>query len=165
MDVNGGMDSEANPHDLSNPLIVLTRCAKVAKVNENLVWFRHISYPFKIPTFERLELNEDIYGHLVQVENEWYIREFSYEPAQRVYGRNLMIEHKHLMISADFIRRVFATSWYETWMTRLIEDLEMTPLTEPKAVRDKTPGNEGITAFSIITTSHLVLHLGNYNAL
>ena len=69
-----------------------------------------------------------------------------------------MIEHKHLMISADFIRRVFATSWYETWMTRLIEDLEMTALVEPKAVRDTTPGNEGVTAFSIITTSHLVLH-------
>jgi len=82
-----GMDSKANPHDLSSPLIVLTRCAKVVKVNDNLVWFRHISYPFKIPTKERLELNEDIYGHLVQVENEWYIREFSYEPAQRVYGR------------------------------------------------------------------------------
>ena len=82
-----GMDSEANPYDLSSPLIVLTRCAKVVKVNDNLVWFRHISYPFKIPTKERLELNEDIYGHLVQVENEWYIREFSYEPAQRVYGR------------------------------------------------------------------------------
>ena len=69
-----------------------------------------------------------------------------------------MIEHKHLMISADFIRRVFASSWYETWMTKLIEDLEMTALVEPKAVRDATPGNEGVTAFSIITTSHLVLH-------
>ena len=69
-----------------------------------------------------------------------------------------MIEHKHLMISADFIRRVFTSSWYETWMTNLIEDLEMTVLVEPKAVSDKTPGNEGVTAFSIITTSHLVLH-------
>ena len=69
-----------------------------------------------------------------------------------------MIEHKHLMISANFIRRVYSSSWYETWMTRLIEDLEMTALVEPKAVRDNTIGNEGITAFSIITTSHIVLH-------
>ena len=69
-----------------------------------------------------------------------------------------MIEHKHLMISANFIRRVYSSHWYETWMTRLIEDLEMTALVEPKAVRDKTIGNEGITAFSIITTSHIVLH-------
>lgn len=69
-----------------------------------------------------------------------------------------MIEHKHLMISANFIRRVYSSSWYETWMTRLIEDLEMTALVEPKAVRDNTVGNEGITAFSIITTSHIVLH-------
>ena len=69
-----------------------------------------------------------------------------------------MIEHKHLMISSNFIRRVYSSSWYETWMTRLIEDLEMTALVEPKAVRDNTVGNEGITAFSIITTSHIVLH-------
>ena len=69
-----------------------------------------------------------------------------------------MIEHKHLMISANFIRRVYSSSWYETWMTRLIEDLEMTAFVEPKAVRDNTIGNEGITAFSIITTSHIVLH-------
>ena len=63
-----------------------------------------------------------------------------------------MVEHKHLMISADFLRDIFSTSWYETWMSGLIEDLDMTPLVEPKAVRDKTKGNEGITAFSIITT-------------
>ena len=69
-----------------------------------------------------------------------------------------MIAHKHLMISADFLRDIFSTSWYETWMSGLIEDLGMTPLVEPKAVRDNTPGNEGITAFSIITTSHIVLH-------
>ena len=33
-----------------------------------------------------------------------------------------MIEHKHLMISADFIRDVSVTQWYETWMSGLIED-------------------------------------------
>ena len=69
-----------------------------------------------------------------------------------------MLEHKHLMVSADYLRDVFSTSWYETWMSGLIEDLDMTPLVTPKAVRDKTKGNEGVTAFSIITTSHIVLH-------
>ena len=69
-----------------------------------------------------------------------------------------MLEHKHLMVSADFLRDIFSTSWYETWMSGLIEDLNMTPLVEPKAVRDNTKDNEGITAFSIITTSHIVLH-------
>jgi S-adenosylmethionine/arginine decarboxylase-like enzyme len=70
----------------------------------------------------------------------------------------MMLEHKHLMVSADFLRNVPYTQWYETWMSGLIEDLDMTPLVEPKAVRDVTVGNEGITAFSIITTSHIVLH-------
>ena len=69
-----------------------------------------------------------------------------------------MLEHKHLMVSADYLRDVFSTSWYETWMSGLIEDLDMTPLVTPTAVRDKTKGNEGVTAFSIITTSHIVLH-------
>ena len=36
-----------------------------------------------------------------------------------------MNEHKHLMISADFLRDIFSTSWYETWMSGLIEDLDM----------------------------------------
>jgi len=82
-----GMDSEANPHDLSQPLVVSTRCAKVIKVNENLVWLKNISYPFEIPTNEKLELKEDIFGTLVKVEDEWYLKEFSYEPIKTVYAR------------------------------------------------------------------------------
>ena len=82
-----GMDSKANPFDLSQPLVASTRCAKVTKVNENLVWLKNISYPFEIPTFEKLELNEDIFGTIVKVENEWYLKEFSYEPIKTVYAR------------------------------------------------------------------------------
>ena len=59
------MDSEANPHDLSKPLVASTRCAKVVKVNENLVWLKNISYPFEIPTNERLEINEDICKRII----------------------------------------------------------------------------------------------------
>jgi len=82
-----GMDSEANPHDLSQALVASTRCAKVTKVNKNLVWLKNISYPFEIPTKEKLELNEEIYATLVQIENEWYLKEFSYEPIKTVYTR------------------------------------------------------------------------------
>ena len=45
---------------------------------------------------------------IVKVDDEWYIKEFSYEPMQNSICEIIMIEHKHLMISADFIRRVFA---------------------------------------------------------
>ena len=82
-----GMDSEANLFDLSQPLVASTRCAKVVKVNENLVWLKNISYPFEIPTFEKLELNEDIFCTIVKVEDEWYLKEFSYEPIKTVYAR------------------------------------------------------------------------------
>tara|TARA_Y100000389_G_C17453818_1_gene516669 strand:- start:556 stop:1047 length:492 start_codon:yes stop_codon:yes gene_type:complete len=82
-----GMDSEANPHDLSKSLVASVRCAKITKVNENLVWVHKVSYPFEIPTKEKLELNEDIFGTLVKVDNEWYLKEFSYEPIKTVYAR------------------------------------------------------------------------------
>tara|TARA_Y100001938_G_C8065314_1_gene419813 strand:- start:705 stop:1196 length:492 start_codon:yes stop_codon:yes gene_type:complete len=82
-----GMDRESTPHDLSQPLVTPTRCAKVVKVNENLVWLKNISYPFEIPTNEKLELKEDIFGTLVKVDNEWYLKEFSYEPTKTVYAR------------------------------------------------------------------------------
>ena len=35
-----GMDREANPFELAQPLVATTRCAKVVKVNENLVWLK-----------------------------------------------------------------------------------------------------------------------------
>ena len=59
----------------------------VVKVNENLVWLKNISYPFEIPTNEKLELNEEIFGTLVKVDDEWYLKEFSYEPMKTVYAR------------------------------------------------------------------------------
>lgn len=82
-----GMDSKADPHDLSKPLVASTYCGKVSKVNENLVWIKNISYPFEIPTHEKLELNEEIYAVLVKVEDEWYLKEFSLDPMKTVYMR------------------------------------------------------------------------------
>ncbi len=74
-----GMDCEANPYDLAKPMTVKSYCHRIVKVNNNLIWVKNISYPFEVPTHETLELKEDIYATLVKVEDEWYLREFSYD--------------------------------------------------------------------------------------
>lgn len=74
-----GVDRDANPFDLSKPLTVKSYCHKVVKVRQNLIWIKNISYPFQIPTNETLEIKEDIYATLVKVDNEWFLKEFSYE--------------------------------------------------------------------------------------
>jgi hypothetical protein len=49
----------------------------IKKVRDNFIWFDKISYPFEIPTQEKLEMPKDIYGVLISVANEWYIKEFT----------------------------------------------------------------------------------------
>ena len=44
-----------------------------------------MSYPFTIPTYENLSINEDIYATLVKIKNEWYIKEFMFEPKKITY--------------------------------------------------------------------------------
>jgi hypothetical protein len=74
-----GMDCEANPFDLSKPMTVKSYCHKIVKVRENMIWVKNISYPFEIPTYEKLEIKENIYATLVKIDNEWFLREFSYD--------------------------------------------------------------------------------------
>ena len=51
----------------------------VVKVRDNLIWFKNISYPFKIPSNDDLHTIKGIYGVLVQYRLEWYIKEFTYD--------------------------------------------------------------------------------------
>jgi hypothetical protein len=62
-----GMDCEANPFDLSKPMTVKSYCHKIVKVRENMIWVKNISYPFEIPTYEKLEIKENIYATLVKL--------------------------------------------------------------------------------------------------
>ena len=69
-----------------------------------------------------------------------------------------MKPHKHLLIQARFLARGRIPQYYESWMSCLISDLGMKQLTNPKAVMSYEKDNKGITCFSMITTSHIVLH-------
>lgn len=82
-----GLDCKANVFDLSKPMVVRTYSHKVVKVRDNLVWIRNVSYPFKVPTNEKLELNEEIFATLIKIDDEWYLKEFSYEPSNQTYMR------------------------------------------------------------------------------
>ena len=72
-----GMDSQAKPHDISDMTYHISLKLPVKKVRENFVWFDKISYPFEIPTQEELEIPKDIFGVLISLENEWFLREFT----------------------------------------------------------------------------------------
>ena len=71
------MDAKARPHDISEMSYYTSLKLPVKKVRENFVWFDKISYPFEIPTQEDLEIPKDIYGVLISLENEWFLREFT----------------------------------------------------------------------------------------
>jgi hypothetical protein len=74
-----GMDATATPFDLSE--VNQHRAIKlpVARVRDNLVWFKKISYPFTIPSNDELTMLKDIFGILVSINNEWYIKKFTYD--------------------------------------------------------------------------------------
>ena len=74
-----GMDAKSRPHDLSDKIFCPAIKKPVVKDRDNLIWFKNISYPFKIPSNDDLHTIKGIYGVLVQYRLEWYIKEFTYD--------------------------------------------------------------------------------------
>lgn len=69
------------------------------------------------------------------------------------------MEHKHLLINATFSQTPFVyEAFAEHWLTELVDLIDMKLLSPPKAVRCDEQYNEGISAFCLITTSHISLH-------
>ena len=77
--VKWGIDCKAIPHDLSTQESVSADKRKVTRIKGNLVWLKNISYPFTLNTKESVNVVDDLYASIVRVNNEWYIREFTYE--------------------------------------------------------------------------------------
>lgn len=70
-----------------------------------------------------------------------------------------MKEHKHVIIRAEVSRPIEKESEAVEFMYRLIDAIDMKTLIPPQAVYDEQPDNEGVTAFAVITTSHIALHV------
>jgi S-adenosylmethionine/arginine decarboxylase-like enzyme len=69
-----------------------------------------------------------------------------------------MIQHKHLLIRAQINNPILDTDQISTWISNLVNSIEMKVLHGPVSVYCNKTGNRGITGFAIIETSHIALH-------
>jgi S-adenosylmethionine/arginine decarboxylase-like enzyme len=69
-----------------------------------------------------------------------------------------MLQHKHLLIRAIIANHISDTNQISTWISNLVETIQMKILHGPVSVYCDKTGNRGVTAFAIIETSHIVLH-------
>ena len=72
-----GMDSLAQPIDLTKKEAVSAKCLKVRRVKNNLIWLHSIAYPFAVPTKETLILEDTLYATIVNVNYDWHILQFA----------------------------------------------------------------------------------------
>ena len=71
----------------------------------------------------------------------------------------MFMEHKHLLVNATFNKTPFINEDFtENWINDIINLIDMVVLFPPKAVRCDEKNIEGISSFSLITTSHFYFH-------
>jgi S-adenosylmethionine/arginine decarboxylase-like enzyme len=67
--------------------------------------------------------------------------------------------HKHLLIKAEVKKPLQTEEEVITWMTSLINKINMNILAGPYASKVSKKGNKGISGVSIIDTSHIGIHI------
>ena len=71
-----------------------------------------------------------------------------------------MLYHKHLIIRAEVNNPLTsAEKVSQEWMPALIDRIGMKILMGPYAVYSNVKGNRGLTAVTIIETSHIAMHI------
>lgn len=70
-----------------------------------------------------------------------------------------ILEHKHLIVRAELTSPPQCTASIEKWMSNLVEAIDMKILRGPYSVYSDMVGNRGLTAVTIIETSHIALHV------
>lgn len=70
-----------------------------------------------------------------------------------------VLEHKHLIVRAELNNPPQCTAQIEEWMRNLVSAIEMKILMGPYSVYSDMVGNRGLTAVTIIETSHIALHV------
>ena len=70
-----------------------------------------------------------------------------------------LLEHKHLIVRAELNNPPKCTSAIDLWMRRLVEQIDMKILMGPYSVYSDMVGNQGLTAVTIIETSHIAMHV------
>jgi len=72
---------------------------------------------------------------------------------------NKLLEHKHLIVRAEINNPPHDTEQIKLWMRDLVQAIDMKILMGPYAVYSDMVGNQGLTAVTIIETSHIALHV------
>ena len=70
-----------------------------------------------------------------------------------------ILEHKHLIIRAELKNPPKCAEAIQDWMKLLVDKIGMKILMGPYAVYADMVGNQGLTAVTIIETSHIAMHV------
>jgi S-adenosylmethionine/arginine decarboxylase-like enzyme len=70
----------------------------------------------------------------------------------------MILKHEHLLVRAELSEAVRDTAAVEAWLSNLITAIEMQTLKGPFSIYSTMPGNTGVTAGAILSTSHIMLH-------
>lgn len=70
-----------------------------------------------------------------------------------------ILEHKHLIIRAELNNPPTCPEAITVWMQNLVDAIGMKILMGPYAVYSDMVGNRGLTAVTIIETSHIAMHV------
>ena len=72
---------------------------------------------------------------------------------------NKILQHKHIIIRAEVSEPITKRNKAIKFLNRIIKAIGMKAMYGPTATYCKMPGNRGVTAFAIIETSHIALHI------
>lgn len=72
---------------------------------------------------------------------------------------NKILEHKHLIVRAELNNPPQCAEAIQEWMKMLVDKIGMKILMGPYAVYSDMVGNRGLTAVTIIETSHIAMHV------
>ena len=70
-----------------------------------------------------------------------------------------VLEHKHLIVRAEINNPPYSPNDIKQWMRDLVDTIGMNILMGPYAVYSDMEGNAGLTAVTIIETSHIAMHV------
>jgi S-adenosylmethionine/arginine decarboxylase-like enzyme len=70
-----------------------------------------------------------------------------------------ILEHKHLIIRAELKNPPKCAEAIQEWMKLLVDKIGMKILMGPYAIYSDMVGNQGLTAVTIIETSHIAMHV------
>ena len=70
-----------------------------------------------------------------------------------------ILEHKHLIVRAELNNPPKCAEAIQDWMKTLVETIGLKILMGPYAIYSDMVGNRGLTAVTIIETSHIAMHV------